>query len=299
MSGRSILIVVTLLGLVAPAHARQPEPKKVTLQHTEHLRVFHDGKGNYLVVPDGAAMMKQRRLRKALGRQVFFGTRKKLYRQLRNGFSRNGDFYQYGVTDGRARTPQSSRFVHDPRRQTFFQCDGRKTGLSALSEAEARRLFKTAEFRDVYWRRVIHLVARDDLGRYYVIDRLPHGKAVDHLHHPVLPRGVRLWIGPRGKMKRMRLRNTIADPAGQILITGKGRLKLTTKVHRTVAAEWQQPVAPAKGPCARCPCPCAGKVHVTKLTLIKAGFRRSNYAMVYKQLGPYLGIKLRKPCDVW
>jgi hypothetical protein len=297
-------LLIMSLSVSGSARAAEPEPAKVTVRHEELMRAFHDGKGNILVVPDGSALRgRNYKVKRQLQKQVFFGSRKKLYRQRQRGFSRNGTRYQISVLDPRARQASHSFFVRDPAGRTYFQCQNRKVGLSPLSTAETRRLLKTAQFRDVYWNRQIHLVARDDTGRYFFADRLRYGldERAGRTPWPRVPRGLRLWSGRRGKMKRIGLRDTVADSAGQILIAKQGRLKITLKNYRPIAAEWLQPVPKAKGRCAKCACPCAGKVHRQKLTMVDV-LNRANSGgvlLVYKQLGPYLGVKLRRPCDVW
>ncbi len=184
------------------AWAKEPVPKKLTLESPDRLRVFHDGKGHYFVAP-GSGLPKTAAARRMMRRSFFFGDRKTLYLQRVSGSFRNGRELQLRVADPRSREPSFSMFFVRADGSAEFRCEKRKTGLAELSQPEARQFLKRAVFRDVYWKHVAHLLARDGDGRYFYVDRYPvkgGGTAPLGGSRGVVYRGLRLWIGKRGKM---------------------------------------------------------------------------------------------------
>ena len=120
----------------------------------------------------------------------------------------------------------------------------------------------------------VHLLARDDQGRYFYVDR---GNT------PETEKSFRLFVGPKGAMKLQKMTNAVADTEGEIFTTKSGSLRYVT--DRKNPPVWIQ----------------GGKK--TKLTVVPLegtdanGEPVNNYQLIYNDLGVYLGERLGNPCD--
>ncbi|MCA9664602.1 MAG: hypothetical protein KC503_03410 [Myxococcales bacterium] len=262
------------VGLPSRAEAkrkrRRPQPKRFDIsKHVDYLRVYSDGKGHFFVVPDFVRAPHRHRTS-----VVFYGNGKVFYRQRVPGGSRNGPKFTYTIFDPRARYPINSYFSANDH-EGFFQCSKRRTKVKELLGARRTRVLKRAKFYDVYWRRSVHALLRDDDGVYYYVDKLWVPFRIRGNPHGSDDRGFEVYSGLRGKLKRLRMKNIVNDSAGQIFITTKGKLKLIVG---------DKPAWYSRG-------------KKTQLTSIEV--KRSTLARVqiYMQLGVYRGERLEKPCD--
>jgi hypothetical protein len=144
------------------------------------------------------------------------------------------------------------------------QCDTRKTELHALPRAEADALIATATFHKPLWRFRAFALARDDHGTYYYVDR--QREPEDSLNF-------RLFSGPRGALKPLKMVNVVSDSEGQIFSTKAGDLRLV--LDRKEAA-WVK-----------------GKARTTLVPLPI----EDNAQLIYTDLGAYTGQRLGTPCD--
>lgn len=244
-----------------------------------YLLVEHDGKGHYIVHVD----VNRTPRKKKIPRLLFYGNGKVFHQVQYAGRSGNmpkrGDF-SYSISDPRVDT---AYYVTFRRRhgESEIECGRRKTGLTRLPEGEAKRMVAKAKFYGPYWRRRSELLARDDEGRYFFVDRHHDIEVVrDHYkgryRDQLAPkRGFRLYVGPRGRMKRVKLKNLVVDPAGEIFITAAGKLK---RVASTKKVTWTE----------------GGKtVELTPIDLRDARTSR----LIYRHLGPYRGARMGRPCD--
>jgi hypothetical protein len=90
-------------------------------------------------------------------------------------------------------------------------------GLTELSGDKARAVLDKAAFLTMAIVHVPHLLARDDSGVYYYVDRLAKiygGK------------GYRVFVGKKGAMKQMPLTDVASDSAGDVFSTKSGDLRL-------------------------------------------------------------------------
>jgi hypothetical protein len=144
------------------------------------------------------------------------------------------------------------------------QCDTRKTELTAVPEPESTAMIAGATFHKPLWRFRAFALARDDRGNYYYVDR--QREPEDSLNF-------RLFSGPRGSLKPLKMVNVVSDSEGQIFSTKAGDLRLV--LDRKEAA-WVK-----------------GKAR-TKLTPLPI---EDNAALIYTDLGAYTGQRLGTPCD--
>jgi hypothetical protein len=188
--------------------------------------------------------------------------------------ARHKPYARVNVSDARS---DHSHFVLQEGQPSYFSCArGRKTKLRIITGSKATAIISKMTLRDVYWRRVAHLLARDDTGIYYYVDRvrLPNETRFTGLDRL---RGFQLWRGRRGRMKRLVLKDVVVDEAGQIFLSKGGSLHGSGRGRQLKLVFWKK-----------------GK---TKTPLTIVPFKGSTFKLIYRQLGPYLGKKLRRPCD--
>jgi hypothetical protein len=129
---------------------------------------------------------------------------------------------------------------------------------------EAKALVDAAAFLSYRWQRQPYLLARDDKGTYYFVDmqRDVPGK-----------KDMKLYIGPRGKLKPQQMTNIVSDSVGDIFSTKTGELRLVANAD---SLKWV-----------------AGKTE-EKLTNVPVD---DNHVLIYTDLGVYERMPLGTPCD--
>jgi hypothetical protein len=145
-----------------------------------------------------------------------------------------------------------------------LQCDTRKTELTILPRSEAEPLIAGATFHKPLWRFHAFALARDDRGTYYYVDRQ---------REPEDSLSFRLYSGPRGAVKPLKMVNVVSDSEGQIFSTKSGDLRLVLDRHE---AAWVK-----------------GK---SRTTLVPLPIE-DNAPLIYGDLGAYTGQRLGTPCD--
>jgi hypothetical protein len=146
---------------------------------------------------------------------IFYGVGATFWAQRVYGHGANpaeGDY------DWRMWAPQSAHdadvALEDGKRWTVT-CSQRVTPFHPLDEKDTRELLARVKFRKAPWKRQAVLLGRDDRGRYYYVDRLrdEHGG-----------KGLRLFIGKKGRLVAQRLVDTVDDSVGLLLETRGGEL---------------------------------------------------------------------------
>ncbi|MSP93164.1 MAG: hypothetical protein EXR79_15415 [Myxococcales bacterium] len=145
-----------------------------------------------------------------------------------------------------------------------------------MAEAERARILGFATFRSHAWKRRAYALARDLTGRYFYVDT---GNV------PRFAMAFQLWAGPRGDMTKLPMHNVVSDSAGDIFATKTGTLRL---VLDHTASLW---VTSGKGGGND---KRGGTAKVEKLVVLPV---EDNGALIYTDLGPYLGQRLGTPCD--
>lgn len=144
-----------------------------------------------------------------------------------------------------------------------LQCGDETFALKKAPDAVAKKVLDTAAWKQPLWKRQAQLLARDDSGNYYYVDRLRDdygGKA-----H-------RIFAGPKGGMKELPMVNVVSDSVGEIYATKRGELRFVSDKN---SATW------IKG---------ASKTTLTKIPV------EDNIRLIYGELGVYEG-SLGTPCD--
>ena len=192
------------------AAAADPAPKPVDVKALKpEAVVLADAQGGTYVVFRGDDP------------KVFYGPNAKaVYEQVIVGSSSSGDgdweFKTWAprVADG----PHLGSLGRKKDGSYEKSCRGKDDmGLTELTGDKARAVLDKAAFLTMAIVRVPHLLARDDSGVYYYVDRIAKiygGK------------GYRVFVGRKGAMKQLPLTDVASDSAGDVFSTKSGDLRL-------------------------------------------------------------------------
>lgn len=271
-----LLFFTTALSLLAPpvqARSKFVLPKQIPSELRDQFLVFTTGRGRYLIVPNFQRGMDIKR-RNELRHYVFYGDAKHVYHQHLFGGANirpDGTFRLY-IRDYRM---NKSQLMDVHGKAPYMKCNEEKLPLQQLSAAKARAFIDKAELRPRPWRREPHLLARDDEGRYFYVDRV-HARRLRRRAIPLNElRGFRLFVGRRGHAKAVPLRDAVLDAAGQIFLTKKGALHVDNKGGKIF---WR-----------------VGKRR-TYLTSVPLD-QRDTWILIHRYLGAYAGVRFQVPCE--
>lgn len=201
----------------------------------------------------------------------YFGDEKRLYRQRAFSGSANGKT-QFSRTYWSPRTKRSSGEIEFRDGRWALQCDDRTTALVEVEGKQASDVVNEGKFFTPLWTRIAHFLARDDDGKYYYVDKdRPDGSA-----------GHRLYVGPKGSLKPVKLKNVVEDSEGALYVSAKGKLKTTPVRGQAPKSQWLA----GRG----------RKTRTVELTTVPA---HNNVYLIYAQLGVYEGKQLGTPCDFY
>jgi len=204
-----VIGVVGLCGLLSAA-AADPAPKPVDIKDAKPKAVvLQDAQGGTYVVF------------RTDDPKVFYGPNAKtVYEQVIVGSSSDGEG-RWEFNTWAPRVPEGSHLgTLEHHKDGTYQktCRGKDDmGLTELSGDKARAILDKTAFVTMGIIRVPHLLARDDSGVYYYVDRLAKiygGK------------GYRVFVGRKGAMKRMPLTDVASESAGDVFSTKSGDLRL-------------------------------------------------------------------------
>ncbi len=220
----------------------------------DKLVILHDSKQHYLaVVPFGET-----------DEHLYYGDGKQFHAQRVYGGGRVGDTeWDRIFWEPRVDAPWKGGIGFRDKKYTV-QCGSRATEFEPLAAEEQAALLKVAAFAKPLWTHQAYALARDSKGTYYYVDRL---------REPENNKAFRLFAGPRGSMKLMKMTNVVSDSQGDIFATKKGELRLVLDRQHPVWA--------------------AGKIE-TALTSLPM---EDNHVLIYTDLGVYAGQRLGTPCD--
>jgi hypothetical protein len=156
--------------------------------------------------------------------------------------------------------------------QTFSLVCGLKVlPLTPLAPEALATLLAGARLLPARWTRYPEKLMRDDAGNYFFVDRLRTEDDADR-------RDFRVFMGPRGKLKPLPLKDIVDDSEGTIFATRNGVLRLITtdRSRGTQVYKWV-----------------VGKVETALIDVPV----QDNARMIYLDLGPYSGLPLGTPCD--
>jgi hypothetical protein len=255
-------------GVVAgptPARGGKPLPPpwveesdKVDPEKLMGVALWEDGSGNYVAMD----VTK-------LDELVYAGSARKMHRVRSSGGSLDAGEGTGSRTFWEPRAGGRGFFDFKPEGATLT-CGKKEIPLKRVPALEAKKLLARAELLAPRWRRIPHLLARDDQGTYFYVDgeRQPDGDPAD-------PPDFRLYVGRKGALARVELTDAIRDSAGLVLLTSGGRL-VARQQGQKYAVEWG-----------------AGNTRIA-LTWLDA---TEQGPLIYRELGVYAGQTLGTPCD--
>lgn len=244
---------MTLFLVAAALLAADPEPLDVADKKSV-MRVYTDGKKHYLVL--------QVEKEKVLPDAAYYGDGKAFYKLRSPGGGGDRDAWSMSLWE--PRTTQGRAAVDYKEGNVKIDCMDRSTAVTQLKAEEAKALVDGAAFYPSRWTRLPYLLARDDKGIYYFVDMLRDvpGK-----------KDMKLYIGPRGKLKPQQMTNIVSDSMGDIFSTKTGELRLVANADEM---KWV-----------------AGKAE-SKLTRVPV---EDIHVLIYTDLGVYERMPLGTPCD--
>lgn len=232
------------------------EEEKVPRDVLDRLWVLTDDDGLVIaVVPFGD-----------LDAPFYAGDGERLYRQRVVGGGREGNLnFDRVFWEPRVAAGAESELSFRAGRATLT-CGQRKIPLRVVGPGGAKKVLSAARFYAAPFRRIPHLLARDEQGLYFYVDaaRDPWSG------RPAARQELRLRYGRKGALAPVELVDTVSDPGGLVLVTSTGRL-----VAKGGTVEWAS--ASARTP----------------LTAVDLG---DAAGLVYGELGAY-GKRLGTPCD--
>jgi hypothetical protein len=241
--------------MVAPASARAGSRDEVKIPQDvkNHLTVLHDGKGHVIVIKP-----------KLRGdHHFYYGDGKKMYAQTVRSGSADRKRQKFSRSFWAPRSKRRWGYIYKEGDKWWITCDKRRTDLKLAGPRLIAKAL-SAKFYKSLWKRTPFALARDEMGIYYYIDRLQDEYG---------GKGYRLFVGPRGRMKKTRLVNIVRDSEGSIFATKKGALRLVLNKRD---AAW---------------------IHRGKRTKLTYVPPRRNAYMIYVELGVYTGKRMGVPCD--
>jgi TolB-like protein len=248
-----------------PAEAARKVPRPwveasipVPLAERRDLAVYTDDRGVYVAVAPFEAGV----------RRAFAGTKDKLFVQEVVAAGAAGTAaHGFAFWEPRARAPGEAFFEVAAGRGRIV-CAGRERPLRALSRGEAEPILMGATFYAPRWRREPHLLAQDDEGNYFYVDRA----------RPGFERGpdYRVYAGTLGRMGRLELDPGVRGGEGAVFVTRWGKLRVGQGEDGAPVVDWL-----AGG----------GRRMLRPLDPFRNG------PLVYKDLGVYDASRLGTPCD--
>jgi len=218
------------------------------------LKLFTDGHKHYIaLVPFGDAFD-----------HLYWGDGKTFWQQrVIGGGSSGNESFDRVFWDPRINAGYQRSFGFRDGKY-HVQCDKRVTELKPLTDGEASALIAGGKFVKPRWKHRAYAIARDDQGVYYYVDKI---------REPEESKSFRLWVGPKGSLKLMKMTNVVSDSEGDMFATKSGQLRLILgKKESSWVHEGKQ----------------------TKLLIVPV---EDNGAMIYSELGVYAGQPLGTPCD--
>lgn len=208
---RMLLAVLMLAGRAYAENAPVVHPKTEAERQAlaASAVVLSDTHNNFYVLPRKAAGITDA--------VVYVGDGKQMFRQRIVGGGLNGDAWDLVLVSKRVRNLSGGTINKTADGKYTLACRAdRDDALTLVAEPKAAELLRSAEFREPLEAHHAHLLARDENGIYYYVDKL----AGDGLQ------GVRVFVGKKGAMKPQAMTNIVADSAGEIYATKNGKLRI-------------------------------------------------------------------------
>jgi hypothetical protein len=205
-------VVVAIACAAGSVHA-EPTPQKVdTKPFRDELLVFNDAATNLYVV-------RPPKFGDKTPARVWFGQPgKPLYEQLVVGRSHNGPAWDVSTWAPRISAVRPANFIHNADGSYTKTCgDQPPVQLTQLTGDKAKAVLDKHTLMTEFLQRRAHMLARDDSGTYYYVDRLSSALG---------GKSFRVYVGKKGGMKLLPLSDVATDTAGEVFSTKSGDLRL-------------------------------------------------------------------------
>ena len=248
------MLLAPALALALLSAPSAPDDRVDVSSVRDTLEVLDDGHDHFLVLVPFGDMYEH----------FYWGDGKDFWAiQVFGGMSSGNESFERNFWDPRIRNRSQASFGLREGKYTL-QCAERQTTFSPSDPKRKEEILKTAAFHPQRWKRRAYALARDNGGTYWYVDRARAEQVTDF----------RLWSGPRGALKPLRMTNVVSDSAGDVFATKNGDLKL---VLGKGEASWVK-----------------GKKSTDLILLPLA----DNAQLIYGDLGVYTGEPLGTPCDL-
>jgi len=199
------------------AFAGDPKPKPVDVTpFRDKLVVLEDALGGTYVVLPAAGDSR-----------VWYGTGKTLYEQITIGYSGDGDGWDVPVWAPRVPNLQPGSVQRKPDGSFHRWCGGEHDlPLKAVTADRVKTLLSRVTIMSPAANRVAYLLARDDGGVYYYVDKLRGGA------------NYRVFVGKKGAMKQLAMSDVVTDPAGDVFSTSTGEVRFVHDANDKHTATW-------------------------------------------------------------
>jgi hypothetical protein len=221
MRARSTLVVAVaiVVACASSALANDPKPKPVDVSaFRDKLIVLEDGQGGTYVV-----------LNKAGDSRIWYGTGTTLYEQIPRGYSADGDAWDITVWAPRVINLQPGS-VQRQADGSFHRWCGSEHDLplKPVTADRVKTVLARVQIMSPSAIRASYLLARDDAGTYYYVDRL----------RDRLGGGYRVFVGKKGSMKLLSLTDVATDAAGDVFATPTGEVRFVHDSGEKQTATW-------------------------------------------------------------
>lgn len=205
-----VALIAGVMAATLSIAAADPTPKPVDLKAQKAKGiVLVDANGGHYVVFRGDET------------KLFYGPNAKaVYEQIIIGSYADGEGgWELSTWAPRvAEGPHLAEFGHKKDNTYSKSCRGKDDAvLTELSGDKAKAVLDKTAFLSSAIIRVPHLLARDDTGVYYYVDRIAKSYG---------GKGYRVFVGRKGAMKPMPLTDVASDSAGDVFSTKSGDLRL-------------------------------------------------------------------------
>ncbi len=231
----------------------------------ERSRVCTDGKGHYVA----AMPQEQQRVQLAYGDgkrfvQVapppwvldgYHFLEPRFFNKTMNASFRGLDMRVY-----------SEVVVDEEKKTCAVRCGDRTIPFTLVESEQAQEMVRKATFEPNPQKYVPYALLRDQLGRYYLVDRG---------FQPNEERNFRVSIGPKGQLQQQKMTDIVSDSKGEIFSTKKGELRLV--LDKEVPSTWIE--------------------NNKKGIELRSVPVEENLPLIYNELGVYTGDRLGTPCD--
>jgi len=261
----AVTVMLAAGWLASSAHAKEaPAPDLADADAGEAKAaresglVIHDGKGHYLVfgAPDPTTTKDNGIL--------FYGDGATFHRVI-SEFAHDPKTRTWAIRDHRmGLEADRSKLVHENATFTMTCRDATSTTVfTPLPAAAARKLLAKAAFKVTRMDRDAYALGRDGTTYYYV----------DRAASPPGNKDFRVYVGKRGAMKQLKLKDIASDSSGTVFTSKTGTLRFGNPLSLTWAPKPAKPIA---------------------LSVLPID---ANYELVYRELGVYTGKRFGLPCD--